>query len=566
MFKFFRKFSARTYLVAMGIMVSIIPIFLLSVINYSFINNNIINLLENKNLLLVESFSNKVKLYIDLNSKIIRLVSGIIYEKNDTFIKNAFNNVLKNYTDIEFISYINNGKVWIYNKKFYITNTDQLKIDEKNILNKIKNNDYVYMYLKDHSNNLFIIYPVLDKKNNLSGFIFAGLKLNRFNKYSEYIFKYNEEPIIYDVKEDVLLNSKRNSIFIYKEFLKEELKRNNKGIIRLRDKSITYTKISDPDLVICIIHNLDEYYNKLENNHFKIIFTVLISLFFALFMAIWISSYQSKFVKSFLRSIRELSKGNYSDKVVSDLPFIPREFNCMIDEFNIMAEKIEKVDKFKSNLIDTVSHEFKTPLTSIKGFSSTLMRKDANFDNDMRKKLLKTISDQADRLSRMVEDILVVPKLEGNTLYLRNKYVEVENNLYDIIEFFPNCRFDISVNDIEYIYCDNDRFQQIILNLCENACKYSYPRDSKIKIIVNKEGNYAKFLFSNKSDYIEKEKLQTLFDKFVRLDDDLTRTTGGTGLGLYITKALVEMMKGKIWLDYQDNEFQIFFTLPLKEF
>jgi len=566
LFKIFKKFSARTYLVAMGIMVSGIPVFLLSVINYNFINNSIIKLLEDKNLLLVESFSNKVKLYIDLNSKIIKLLSEIIYSKNETFIKNAFTNIIKNYNDIEFISYVEDNKVFTYNKSFYITNIKKLIIDKDDIIKKIKinNNKHLFLYLKEHSNNLFIVYPVLNKENNINGFIFASLKLSRFNKYSEFVFKYNEEPVIYDLKNDIVLNSDKKTIFAYKQFLKNELKKNPKiGIIRLKDKNITYNKISEPDLIICIIHNLNEYYNELKNTHFKIIIAVLISLFFALFMAIWISSYQSKFVKSFLKSIKELSKGNYSDKVVSNLPFIPKEFDSMINEFNIMAEKIKKLDEFKSNLIDTVSHEFRTPLTSIKGFSSTLMRKDANFDSNMVKKMLKTISSQADRLSRMVEDILVVPKLEENTLNLRNEYVDIENTIYNIIDFFPNFKFNISIKDTEYVYCDSDRFQQIILNLCENACKYSYPKNSEIKIIINKDGNYAKFLFSNKSKYIEKEKLQTLFDKFVRLDNELTRTTYGTGLGLYITKSLVELMNGKIWIDYDNNEFQVFFTLPI---
>ncbi|GIW22336.1 MAG: hypothetical protein KatS3mg068_1343 [Candidatus Sericytochromatia bacterium] len=565
-FKFFRKFSARTYLVAMGLMVSATPIFLLSIINYNFMSNDIINLIERKNLLLVESFSNKVKLYIDLNSKIIKLISGIIYDKNDNFIRNAFSNVLKTYTDIEIISYVNHSKVWIQeNNNFYITDTKRFKINQESILNKIKNKDYLYIYLKEYSNNLCIIYPVFDKNKNISGFIFATLKLNRFNKYSEYVFKYNEEPFIYDISEDIVLNYPKN-IFVYKEFLKKELEKNsNIGIIKLSNKIITYSKISEPNLFVCLIHSLDEYYKEIANKHIKIIIGALISLSFSLFMALWISSYQSKFVKSFLKSIRAFSKGNYSDKVVANLLFIPKEFDLMIDEFNVMAEKIEKLDKFKSNLIDTVSHEFKTPLTSIKGFASTLMRKDANFDKDTTRKLLKIISSQVDRLSRMVEDLLVVPKIEGNTLVLRNEYVEFENILYSIIEFFPSCKFEISISDVKYVYCDSDRFEQIILNLCENACKYNYPKESIIKIMVTKENNYAKFIFSNKSKYIEKDKLDTLFDKFVRLDNDLTRTTGGTGLGLYITRALIELMKGKIFISYEDDEFKVIFTLPINE-
>jgi two-component system phosphate regulon sensor histidine kinase PhoR len=260
--------------------------------------------------------------------------------------------------------------------------------------------------------------------------------------------------------------------------------------------------------------------------------------------------------------MRSIAKGNYSNKVKSDLPFIPKEFSDMIEEFNIMSEKIEQLDSFKSNLIDTVSHEFRTPLTSIKGFSSTLLRTDASFNKDMQRKLLKIISDQADRLSRMVEDLLVVPKLEGNILKLNLQEVEIDQVMEDIMQFFPNCTFDINSESNLVVLGDQDRLEQIFINLFENANKYSYPKGLPIRVCIKTDKNFAHIIVSNSAEEVPKDKLNSLFDKFVRLDDTLTRTTGGTGLGLYITKGLIELMGGKIWLE-ADKNFKVNFTLPL---
>ena len=108
-----------------------------------------------------------------------------------------------------------------------------------------------------------------------------------------------------------------------------------------------------------------------------------------------------------------------------------------------------------------------------------------------------------------------------------------------------------------------DRLEQVILNLFENAHKYSFPKGAPIKVRASKKGSHAYVLVSNSAEKVAPEKLDTLFNKFVRLDDTLTRTTGGTGLGLYITKGLIELMDGRIWLE-ADEEFRVYFTVPIK--
>ncbi|MFN8576352.1 MAG: HAMP domain-containing sensor histidine kinase [Candidatus Sericytochromatia bacterium] len=310
---------------------------------------------------------------------------------------------------------------------------------------------------------------------------------------------------------------------------------------------------------------LTEYRDDVINLSIKIIIASIISLFCALAMGLWIASYQYTFSKNILASIREIANGNYKKKVESNLFFIPYEFDQMVNEFNVMREKIEQLDHFKSNLIDTVSHEFRTPLTSIKGFSSTLLRKDVKFDDETQNRLLKIISTQSDRLSRMVEDLLVVPKLEGHVLKLNLQEVELEPLFEDLSQFFPNKEFSIKIKESIYVLVDSDRFEQIILNLFENANKYSNPKTSSIRVRAFKEDSFAHIIVSNCSNKIEQNKLDSLFDKFFRLDDALTRTTGGTGLGLYITKSLVELMNGKIWLESTNEQFKVHILLPLDD-
>ncbi len=256
----------------------------------------------------------------------------------------------------------------------------------------------------------------------------------------------------------------------------------------------------------------------------------------------------------------------------AEVIFIADEFNKMIEkideaysELNEMNEQLKKTNEYKSNLIDTVSHEFRTPLTSIKGYTSRLLRHDIKIDDETRKKSLKIIKEQAERLSRMIEDLLVIPDIESSTL--RMNFEEV--NLKDVVDtsILSTTKGDFEgfiVNipdDIPSVYADKDRLIQIFVNLLENAVKYSKENTDIITNIYSDE-NYAYIKIHNDSEPIPKEKLDTLFEKFARVETNLTRTTRGTGLGLFIVKGLVENMGGNISLN-ADNGFDIKFSIPL---
>jgi len=205
------------------------------------------------------------------------------------------------------------------------------------------------------------------------------------------------------------------------------------------------------------------------------------------------------------------------------------------------------------DFVSTVSHELRTPLTSIKGFADTLLSSGSRLSDEQQKRFLSIIKSQVDRLTRLVENLLTVSKLESKK----------DKSIYKAIglpKFFENIIYSIQLKAQDHkikveimpnlppVWADSDKFEQVMMNILDNAIKYS---NTGTMIVVE-----AKFVSEN-TDFIEinvkdqgvgipEEHISKIFTKFSRIDSPLTRQVEGTGLGLYITKSLVENMGGKI--------------------
>ena len=230
-------------------------------------------------------------------------------------------------------------------------------------------------------------------------------------------------------------------------------------------------------------------------------------------------------------------------------------------------KELKQLNEFRSNMIDTVSHEFRTPLTSIQGYTSRLLRQDIEIDEETKQKSLKVIKKQAERLKNMIEDLLVIPDIEGSRLNFDLREISISSVIENSLTLVKNDTSKEILNNTEqldtYVIADNDRLEQVFVNLIENAVKYG--KENK-PITINAETENNKLIVSIKNEYdiIPREKLKTLFDKFTRVDDSTTRTTRGTGLGLYIVKGLVEAMNGEIRLySNQDCGFCVKVFLPI---
>ena len=209
----------------------------------------------------------------------------------------------------------------------------------------------------------------------------------------------------------------------------------------------------------------------------------------------------------------------------------------------------------EDEFISTVPHELRTPLTSIRGFSQTLLTSWDKLKEEDKKKFIKIIEEQSNRLIHLVENVLSVSKMNAGVDVL--KKVDVNGVIKKIIPIFTEqyktrtFSLELSPN-LPPSRLDEDKFEQIMTNLIDNAAKYSGD-DKTVIISTEPEANMILIKVKDEGVGIKKEDYGKLFKKFSRLENHLTSTTQGNGLGLYITKQLVEKMGGEISFESEEN-------------
>lgn len=347
-----------------------------------------------------------------------------------------------------------------------------------------------------------------------------------------------------------------------------------------KNTPIVYLHRTNPDLTIVVNTTEDITKHAIIDNRVKIILSVLSAILSMMLLIGFYIYYLYINIRQLFKAVIALSKGNYQRQIrLLTTSFTPYEIVFLANEFNNMASEIHKsyielkrknielkeLNEFRSNLLDTVSHELRTPLTSIQGYTSHLMRQDIVIDEETKQKSLRIIKEQSEKLKRLIDDLLTIPDIEGMRLRTINTTVWLDKVL-EQSELLLRKRdgHEIVVqmsDDFSPVIADKGRLEQVFVNLYENAIKYSYP-DSPIIVTVEQHDNKAVIEVKNNCDIIPEKKLKTLFDKFVRLDDEMTRTTRGTGLGLFIVKGLVEAMDGTIELS-SDEDFGFCATITL---
>lgn len=233
-----------------------------------------------------------------------------------------------------------------------------------------------------------------------------------------------------------------------------------------------------------------------------------------------------------------------------------------------ITEKV-KLENMRSDFVANVTHELKTPLTSISGFVETL-RLNEHLDTKTRNRFLAIIESESDRLKRLIDDILLLSAIENTESRVLEKI-----NLYDTFNEVKDMLSYIAKNkDIDfnhefldpslYVISNRDYIKQIFLNLTENAIKYT-PEHGQVKVIVGSNGKDIILQVIDNGIGIPKEDIQRIFERFYRVDKARSRDVGGTGLGLAITKHIVKSLNGKIEVKSELNkgsEFTV--TIPKK--
>jgi signal transduction histidine kinase len=215
-------------------------------------------------------------------------------------------------------------------------------------------------------------------------------------------------------------------------------------------------------------------------------------------------------------------------------------------------------------IVSTVSHELRSPLTSVKGYTSLLLNRWDRLQDDQKKMMLEQVNHDADRVTRLITELLDISRLELGRLVLRRQLVDVRKVATLVVEKVamdqPALDATIEVaDDVPKVYADPDKVEQVLTNLVENACKYASPTGLRIGV-VRGEGCLVVSV-TDRGEGITGADLPQVFRKFFRRD--VSKPTG-TGLGLWISRGLVESHGGRLTASSKEGEGSTFsFTLPL---
>ena len=227
-----------------------------------------------------------------------------------------------------------------------------------------------------------------------------------------------------------------------------------------------------------------------------------------------------------------------------------------------------RLEELKADFVATASHELRTPLAAVYGAAQTLRRHDFALDEAGRNRFVSLIVDESERLNRIVNEILLANQLDAGRLDLMEEPFDPADLVERVVDAArehrpPGIRLAVEVADeIPHVAADRDRVRQVLVNLVENAIKYS-PDGGLVEVGVQESEGSVCFHVRDEGLGIPADEQARIFEKFYRLDPEMTRGIGGTGLGLYICSELLERMDGRIWVESKEGAGSTFsFELP----
>jgi signal transduction histidine kinase len=227
------------------------------------------------------------------------------------------------------------------------------------------------------------------------------------------------------------------------------------------------------------------------------------------------------------------------------------------------------LEEIRQDLVATVSHELRTPLAAIYGAALTLRRPDIELEMQLRDKLLEVIAQESERLSVIVNDLLLASRLDAGLLQVnvvrcdpRTLAEEVVAAAQTHLPEGVELRLEAPAR-LPAVTADPEQLRQVLTNLVDNAVKYS-PDGGPVRVRLATENGSLRFSVSDRGLGIPETEQRRIFEKFYRLDPQMTRGIGGTGLGLYISRELVRRVEGRIWVESRAGQGSTFHVeIPL---
>jgi signal transduction histidine kinase len=260
----------------------------------------------------------------------------------------------------------------------------------------------------------------------------------------------------------------------------------------------------------------------------------------------------------------DIAAGNYSRRVAIKGP---DEIGLLGSAFNRMAEAVERARKAQRDFLANVSHELKTPLTSLIGFSQALVDGSVLSDTE-RTRAAIIVHEESERVLRMAQELLDLARVEAGSISMHITSVDLGGQLQQELEIVrPRAgarSLSLKLNvpdDIPPVEADPERLHQIIDNLLDNSVKYS-PEGSTVNAVARLSGGSVETVVSNPAGPHRPDP-DRIFDRFYRADPSRSAAAGGVGLGLAISRQLANAMKGRMWADFDDTgNLRVHLLLP----
>ena len=235
-----------------------------------------------------------------------------------------------------------------------------------------------------------------------------------------------------------------------------------------------------------------------------------------------------------------------------------------------IAEQKEQ-ERMHRDFVSMAAHELRNPLTAIKGFTRTLMVKADMLSEDRKNQYLSMVNEQSNRLARLVEDLMQVSRIDAGRVSIEPRALQLEDTLTGLLEQFRTkwtgreIVVDRADAEVPPVFADPHKLEEILINLIDNAVKYS-ANGSSVEVNIGAAAGEVRVAVRDHGDGIPPEEIPNLFQKFARISSPSTAEIPGTGLGLYIVKGFVQAHGGRVWVDSVLGEGSTFtFTLPVAD-
>ena len=306
-----------------------------------------------------------------------------------------------------------------------------------------------------------------------------------------------------------------------------------------------------------------------------IIQIILVTDIVVFFLVLFVIRQSLSPLESITKAISKVKEGVYGEKIkysgTDEVGQLVSSFNIMSETIKEKEEKAKKTDVAKDEFLAMITHELKTPLVPIQGYSDILLNEHLGKLTDQQKERIKIIKTSSETLLSIISDLLDVQKLDLGQLRMTKKESDIKDTIVKAINTMSpeaeSNNIEISSNASSLLLNhDSERISQVITNLIKNSIIAIIPNPGKIEVLMEDNPNEVKISIKDSGVGIPEDKQKDLFKKFYQTDTTLTRERGGSGLGLAICKGIIENHHGKISVYSRANQGATFsFTIPKEE-